>query len=116
MRKHLLKVAKNVFSWQKSFTDFFILFINRKYFSLILKTKTILISCTGKFCYRHSNCQNATAAIGVVFKNFTKFTRKHLCRVSFLINVFSCELCEIFKNISEYEKLYMIAAVQSYLM
>ena len=116
MRKHLLKVAKNVFSWQKSFTDFFILFINRKYFSLILKMKTILISCTGKFCYRHSNCQNATAAIGVVFKNFTKFTRKHLCRVSFLINVFSCELCEIFKNTSEYEKLYMIAAVQSYLM
>ena len=50
----------------------------------------------------------------VVFRNFTKFTRKHLCQSLFfnkaaslrpatlfkkrLAQVFSCEFCEIFKN------------------
>ena len=28
----------------------FLVFINREYFTLILKMKTILINCTGKFC------------------------------------------------------------------
>ena len=34
-----------------------------------------------------------------VMRNFAKFTRKHLCQKSeTLVQVFSCEFCEIFKN------------------
>ena len=39
-----------------------------------------------------------------VFRNFAKFTEKHLCqslflnKVEALAQVFSCEFCEIFKN------------------
>ena len=39
-----------------------------------------------------------------VLKNFSKFTRKHLCqgfffnKVACLAQVFSCEFCEIFKE------------------
>ena len=37
---------------------------------------TILINCTGKFCYRHGNFQNAEAATKGFLKNFTKFIGK----------------------------------------
>ena len=53
--------------------------------------------------------------VKVVLRTFTKFTGKHLCRGSFLLKLkaeacniitkdtlpqmFSCEFCEIFKNI-----------------
>ena len=46
---------------------------------MILKM-TILINCTGKFCYWHGNFQNAEAAIVGVLKSFTKFTGKPLCQ------------------------------------
>ena len=41
---------------------------------------TILINCTGKFCYRHGNFQNTEATTGGVLKSFTKFTGKHPCQ------------------------------------
>ena len=53
--------------------------INRKYFILILKM-TILINCTGKFCYRHGNFQNTEAATEGFLKNFTKFIGKCVCQ------------------------------------
>ena len=59
-------------------------FINRKYFTLVLKMKTILINCTSKFCYRHGIFQNTVPATGSVLKNFTKITGKHLCQSLFL--------------------------------
>ena len=46
---------------------------------------TILINCTGKFCYRHGNFQNTEAVTEGFLKNFTKFRGKHLCQ-SFLFN------------------------------
>ena len=77
--------------------------------------KPILINCTGKFFYRSENVQNTEAATGGVFKNLTKFTGKCPCQGLFFhkvadlkpatlvkketpTQVFSCELCEIFKN------------------
>ena len=73
---------------------------------------TILINCTGKFCYRHRNFQNTEA--GGIFKSFIKFTAKHLCQSLFFNTVavlepaillkrdsdigVSCELLEAFKN------------------
>ena len=42
-------------------------FINRKYFTLILKMM-ILISCTGKFCYRYRNFQNIETATPGILK------------------------------------------------
>ena len=57
----------------------FLDFINRKYFTLILKMK-ILIKCTGKFCYRHGNFQNIAAALQRgVLRRFAKFTGRYLC-------------------------------------
>ena len=51
--------------------------INKKYFTLILKM-TILINCTGKFCYQHENFQNTEATTGGVLRIFTNFAGKHL--------------------------------------
>ena len=73
---------------------------------------TILINCTGKFCYGHGNFQNTEAATVGVFKSSTKFTGKDLCQSLFfnilvglqfysketLTQVFSCELWEAFKT------------------
>ena len=42
-------------------------FINRKYFTLILKTMDDF-NCTVKFCYQHGNFQNTEAATGGVLK------------------------------------------------
>ena len=39
---------------------------------------TILINCTGKFCWRHGNVQNTEAATEGFLKNFTKFIGKRL--------------------------------------
>ena len=58
-------------------------FIDRKYFTLILKMK-ILINCTGKFCYRYENFPNTEAVTGDNLKSFTKSTPKHLCQSFFL--------------------------------
>ena len=75
----------------------------------------ILINCTGKFCYRHGNFQNAEAAIERFLKNFTKLIGKRLCQSLFFneaaglrpvnlskketpTQVLICELSEIFKN------------------
>ena len=56
-------------------------FIKRKYFTLIDTLKmTILINCTGKFCYGHRNFQNTEAVTGGVFKSFRKSAGKHLCQ------------------------------------
>ena len=65
----------------------FVEFINRKYFTLILKMKTILINCTGKFCYRHEDFHKTEAAAGIIIKSSTMFTRKHLCGSRFLIKL-----------------------------
>ena len=46
---------------------------------------TILINCTGKFCYRHKNFQNLEAATEAFLKSFTKFIGKRLCQSLFLI-------------------------------
>ena len=53
---------------------------------------------------RRSRHQRCSIKKGVV-RNFVKFTRKHLCQSLFnfirketLVQVFSCEICEIFKN------------------
>ena len=43
----------------------------------------ILINCTGKFCYRHGNFQNAEAATERFLKNFTKLIGKRLCQSLF---------------------------------
>ena len=97
---------------------------------------TILINCTGKFCFRHGNFQNTEAATEGILRNFTKFTGKRLCQVFFLLKlqanfmkketstqILFCELCEIFKNnifasdcISKYESLCMIVAGYSCLI
>ena len=44
---------------------------------------TILINCTGKFCYGQGDFQNTEAATRGVLKIFTKFTGKHLCQSLF---------------------------------
>ena len=59
---------------------------HRKRFTLIL-TVTILINCTGKFCYRHGNFQNTEAATVGFLKNLTKFKGKHLCQSLFFNKV-----------------------------
>ena len=43
-----------------------------------------------------------------VLKNFANFTEKHLCWSLFLIEmqVFTCEICEIFKNTFFEERLW----------
>ena len=91
---------------------------------MILKM-TILIKYTGKFCYGHGNFQNTEALTRGVFKSFIKFTGKSLFFNVVLIllkrtptQVFSCELCEVFKNTffpsaCFSESLYMRAAVHS---
>ena len=115
----------------------FLDFINRKYFTLILKFKIFNQRCTGKFCYRYGHFQNTEAVTGSVRKSFTKFTGKHLCQGLFFNKVaviklqgsalqpyekrdslvFSCELCNVFKNtffasdcFSKYESFYQVAA------
>ena len=51
-----------------------------------------------------------------VLKNFTKFTGKHLCQISFLIKLLlkkrpdSCEFCGIFKNTFFREQLRATAS------
>ena len=92
---------------------------------------TILINCTGKFCYRHKKFQNLEAATEAFLKSFTKFIGKRLCQSLFFnknfkfiknetpAQVLFCELCEIFKSnffasdcFSKYESLWM--AVDGY--
>ena len=48
---------------------------------------TILINCTGKFCYRHENFQNTEAATEGFLENFTKFIGKCLCQSLFFNKV-----------------------------
>ena len=48
---------------------------------------TVLINCTGKFCYQREKFQNTEAATGGVLRSFTKFTGKHLCQSSFFNKV-----------------------------
>ena len=48
---------------------------------------TILINCTGKFCYRHGNFQNKGAATEAFLKNFTNFIGKRLCQSLFFNKV-----------------------------
>ena len=67
-------------------------------------------------------------SVKVVLKNFAKFTEKYLCQSLFLINLrqscifieketlakmFSCEFCEIFKNIFFYKTPLVAASVAS---
>ena len=50
-----------------------------------------------------------------VLKNFAKFTEKHLWQSLFFNKVlFSCELCEIFKNIFFTEHLRTTASAYSF--
>ena len=65
----------------------FLDFINRKYFTLILKFKIFNQRCTGKFCYRYGHFQNTEAVTGSVRKSFTKITGKHLCQGLFFNKV-----------------------------
>ena len=65
----------------------FLDFINRKYFTLILKFKIFNQRCTGKFCYRYGHFQNTEAVTGSVRKSFTKITGKHLCQCLFFNKV-----------------------------
>ena len=71
--------------------------INRKYFTLILKM-TILINCTGKFCYQHENFQNTEATTGGVLRIFTKFTGKHLSQRLFCNKVADLKLATLLKQ------------------
>ena len=48
---------------------------------------TILINCTGKFCYWRGNLQNTEAASEGFLKNFTKFIGKRLCQSLFFNKV-----------------------------
>ena len=48
---------------------------------------TILINCTGKFCYWCGNFQNTEAASEAFLKNFTKFIGKRLCQSLFFNKV-----------------------------
>ena len=110
VHKHLQEVAKKTYwAWKNLIKILDV--INRKYFTLILKI-TILINCTGKFCYRHWNLQNKEAATEDFLKNFTKFIGKRLSQSLFFNKVADlrpanllkkrlrlfCQLCIIFKN------------------
>ena len=69
--------------------------------------------------FRNSH-QRCSIEIGVL-RNFTKFTGKHLCQSLFfnkvaaqtLAQVFSCEFCEIFKNILFTENFRVTASVKA---
>ena len=56
--------------------------------------QTILINCTGKFCYRRGNFQNTEAAIKVVLTNF----RKNLCQNLFLNKVAGLRAATLLKK------------------
>ena len=82
---NLQKVAKDVFNWKKPYIDF----ISKKHFTLILRIKlikTIIINCTGKFCYWHGHFRNTAAAGSGVLKNFTKIRERHMCHYLILQN------------------------------
>ena len=51
-------------------------FINRKYFTLILKNDDI--NCAGQFCYRHGLFHNTKAATGDVLKTQIKVSQNSL--------------------------------------
>ena len=59
---------------------------------------TILINCTGKFCYRHGNFQNTEAATEGFLKNFTKFKGKHLCQSLLFNKVAGLRPANLFKK------------------
>ena len=85
MYNNLQKVAKDVFNWKKPYIDF----ISKKHFTLILRIKlikTIIINCTGKFCYWHGHFRNTAAAGSGILKNFTKIRERHMCHYLILQN------------------------------
>ena len=59
---------------------------------------TILINCTGKFCYRRGKFQNTETASGGVLKNFTKFIGKHPCQSFFFNKVAGLWPATLFKK------------------
>ena len=76
------------------------------------KSKNLWLIVAVKGSFVRSSHQRCYLKVGVI-KNFVKFTRKHLCQGLFfnlikketLAQVFSCEFCEIFKNIFFTEQL-----------
>ena len=67
-KKKLIQLRKTLYR----FPDF----INRKYFTLILKNDAI--NCAGKFCYRHGLFHNTKAATGDVLKTQMKVSQNSL--------------------------------------
>ena len=59
---------------------------------------TILINCTGKFCYRHGNFQNTEAATEGFLKNFTKFIGKRLYQSLFFNKVAALRPANLLKK------------------
>ena len=111
----------------------FLYFINRKYFTLILKMKTCLNNGTGKFCYWHENFQSTEGATGVALKCFTKFSGKRLCQSLRLVTLLKKRLRHRYSPVNFLKSLrtpflqatvsqnmkacfYMIAAVHSCLI
>ena len=87
VHRHLPELTKKRIQLGKTlyrFPDF----INRKYFTLILKIM-ILLNCTGKFCYQYGTFQNTDAPIGRVLKIQIKVSQNSWentsARVSLLI-------------------------------
>ena len=64
VHKHLQEVTKNVFSWEKLYIDFPILY--QKIFCTVFEDDDF--NCTGKFYYRYGNFYNKVAVTGCALK------------------------------------------------
>ena len=75
----------------------------REQYYLHIYTDLLLTKLEMVFLVTKSSHLRCSMKIGVL-KNFVKFTGKHLCQSLFfnkeeaLVQVFSCEFCEIFRN------------------
>ena len=69
-------------------------------------------------CYQFRSSHRKSSVRKSVLRNFTKFTRKHLCQSLFikketLAQVLSCEFCEISENNFFIEHLWATASIIS---
>ena len=68
---------------------------------------TILINCTGKFCYWRGNFQNKEAASEEFLKNFTEFIGKHLCQSLFFNKVAGLRPANLLKKRLRHKYFYV---------